>query len=175
MDTASAYLRAGQCLRTKLEDFGPSGTVLDILAFEILLKALVLAEGKEPNFGHDYGKGWRKLDTGTCARLIEFARMRFAGDSDFRELEKLMKAWTRAFTKHRYDYEENEERSIDEIKRVSKQWFSEELKNQLWDGERWNSEAWKKSNETADFAFYPLELRGLTEAIQTELKNHLSD
>lgn len=155
MESASAYLRAGQCLRMKLEDFGPSGTVLDILAFEILLKALVLAEGKEPKFSHKYYEGWLKLDTETRARLIEYASVRFAGHSDFSDPEKLMTAWNEAFTKYRYDYEVNETRSIDEIERVSEQ----------WDG----------SNETADFAFYPLELLGLIEAIQAELKNHLSD
>ena len=155
MESASAYLRAGQCLSEILGDFGPSGTVLNILAFEILLKALVHAEGKEPKFGHDYDKGWLKLDTETRARLIESASVRFAGHSDFSDPEKLMTAWNEAFTKYRYDYEVNETRSIDEIKRVSEQ----------WDG----------SNETADFAFYPLELLGLTEAIEAELKNHLSD
>ncbi|WP_284263695.1 hypothetical protein [Roseicyclus amphidinii] len=175
VESASAYLRAGQCLRTKLEDFGPSGTVLDILAFEILLKALVLAEGKEPKFSHDYYEGWLKLDTETRARLIKYASVRFAGHSDFSDPEKLMTAWNEAFTKYRYDYEVNETRSIDEIKRVSQQWFSEELKNQRWDSEAWDNERSKKSNETADFAFYPLELRGLAEAIQAELKVHVSD
>jgi hypothetical protein len=155
MESASAYLRAGQCLSEILGDFGPSGTVLNILAFEILLKALVHAEGKEPTFGHDYYEGWLKLDTETRARLIAFASVRFAGHSDFSDPEKLMKTWSEAFTKYRYDYEANETRFIDEIKRVS--------------------DEWNGSNETADFAFYPLERRGLTEAIQAELKNHLSD
>jgi hypothetical protein len=155
IETASAYLRAGRCLSTKLEDFGPSGTVLDILAFEILLKALVFAEGKDQGFGHDYYKGWCQLNEATRASLVDFASVRFAGHSDFSDVEKLMNAWKRTFTAYRYDYEVNETRSIDEIKRVSED----------WDG----------SNETADFAFYPLELRGLTEAIEAELETYVSD
>ena len=77
--TARNYEEAARCLAEMLTDFGPSPTILKVLAFEIKLKALVLAYDGKPDFRHNYAKGWQRLSAPLRKRLIEDATLRFAG------------------------------------------------------------------------------------------------
>lgn len=147
--TARNYEEAARCLAEKLTDFGPSSTILNVLAFEIKLKALVLAYDGNLKFSHDYAEGWKRLSDPLQERLIEDAKKRFAGHVNFTDMPTILKNTERAFHKFRYDYEINETRTPQEIEAKSADW------------------------DNPDYEFHPLEIEGLNEAMDLELTNWL--
>ena len=119
LSTARDYEEAARCLEEKLTEFGPSPIILKALAFEIKLKALVLATGGNPNFFHDYVKGWNALSGQLQEKLVKAAKIRFAGHANFDDILTILSNTEKAFLKYRYEYELNESRNSQEIEAKS--------------------------------------------------------
>jgi hypothetical protein len=153
-DTARGYFRAVRRLSSSTEDFGFSETMLSILAFEILIKAIRLIEtGESKKDGHQYYKIWRALPKTTRDDLLIYAKQRYGPKADFSELKKLLENWQELFSQGRYSYEKYDGMSKKEVRSR---------------GEAWIAPGAETSE--ADFAFYPLELNALTLACSNFLR-----
>jgi len=153
--TAEQYNDAADILGQKLTDTGPAQPILRILAFEVLLKtAALVAKPTERKKDHDYLTIWNSLSDNTRDDLLASAIEQAPLDCpDFDDLPKFLTSWQRVFLQGRYEYETNEARSNEEIRSITDN----------WDG----------SPETADFAYYPQELEGLTRALLRHLSTYL--
>jgi HEPN domain-containing protein len=152
-DVARKYRLAAETLSSDLEDYGPSSVVLSVLSFEIYLKAAILLWTNIASGGHNYDELWTRIPDHLQSSLISIAKERNGGHVNYSDMSKLMDAWRRCFEKWRYEYEVNEKRTLEEIRKVSSD----------WDG----------SAETADFAAYSLELDGIIFALDQCISQEL--
>lgn len=130
-------------------NFGNSQPVLSVLTFEILLKCVYLIDlNEQPNFGHDYLKGWNCLPPASRQNILECAKDRYGPDADLSDLPAVLKDFKIVFLRARYSYEKNQDQSDREVEQKGWKW----------------EEAGAPLN-TADFRFRPDELSALVFAL----------
>jgi len=157
---AATRLADGAILSSKLAGAGSdSAYLLELLAFELLLKAALRINEVTPRPNHSYSKLFTLLPTDVQTRVRDAASGRTGPDGDFSNLATLLDTWGRNFVALRYPYEKYEGLTEDEYRARGQAWL--------------NAGA---SESTADFAYYPTELHGLAYALRAEvdawLRNH---
>lgn len=133
-----------------------SQAFLRVLAFEVLLKAAVLASGTARAGGHKYMQLWGKLPPTAQADIMAVAQARMPGHSDFSDLSKLMFWYQFIFERARDGYELYDGYTPEEVRQLG--------------------EYWKELGAPAEEAvlqYYPSELECLTEGLIKYVENAL--
>ena len=145
---AEEYLADAQLLSTASNRQSHADYLLQITAFEILLKALRITHGLPPKRNHSYSDLFDDLPEPVKLQVRTLASERLGPSVDYSRLSDFLKAYTYNFGALRYSYEPYEGQTDEQVHKSGTQWL----------------EAGAKVEE-ADFAFYPEELFGLTEAL----------
>jgi hypothetical protein len=154
---AETRLRDGDRLQSDLADPTDSGYLLQLLGFELLLKACLTATGQPLARKHSYVELWSTLPSDTQRELLEAAQMRMAGIANYSNLPELLHTWSKNFVSLRYPYEKYTGMSEADYRAR---------------GEVWLACGAKESD--ADFVYYPNELRGLIDAMLTYLQHQIA-
>ena len=130
-----------------------SGYLLRLLAFEILLKALLRITGAPPIKNHSYGDLFESLPSATRARVVAVAVDRMTTGADYSSVTDLLNTFGANFNILRYPYEAYERVSNDAYHAA---------------GEGWAQKG--APLHEAVFVYYPEELLGLTFGLQREIE-----
>ncbi len=133
-----------------------SQAFLRVLAFEVLLKAAVLASGSPRAGGHNYIELWDKLPPTARTEIMAVARNRMPGHSDLSDLSKLLFWYQIIFERARYGYELYDGYGTEEVRQLGDYW--EELGAPV---------------EEALLRYYPSELECLTDGLIKYVENAL--
>jgi HEPN domain-containing protein len=134
-----------------------SDYLLRLLAFEILLKALVRINNGSPGRNHSYQRLFQSLPDEVKARVVLSATQRMSTSADYSSMAKLLDRFSKNFIALRYPYEAYESLSADGYRAA---------------GESWVAKGAPLSE--AVFVYYPEELLGLTLAVQAEVQHWLA-
>lgn len=143
-------------LSSAVQTRSDSAYLLQLLAFEILLKATLRIYGIDATQGHRYDELFGLLAPNVRARLVEAASSRMARAGDFSRLDELLTTWSRNFVDLRYPYERYDGMTPEEYSAR---------------GEAWVAGGAEESQ--AAFVYHPVELDGLTHALQVEVDRWL--
>ena len=105
MKAASARLHDAELLQQTLQASADSGYLLKLLGFEILLKALVLTTGEQPDRNHSYEEFFWVLPEAVRNRVISRAAERMSTSADYSRVPDLLHAFGKDFIALRYSYE----------------------------------------------------------------------
>ena len=133
-----------------------SAYLLELLAFELLLKATLQINGIRPPANHSYAKLFTLLPTQVQDRLSGAAASRVGPDVDFSDLGHLLDTWSQNFVSLRYPFEK----------------YADLTEQQY----RAKGDTWMQSGadvNTADFVYYPEQLHAFTHALRTEVDTWL--
>lgn len=133
-----------------------SQAFLRVLAFEVLLKAAVLASDAPRAGGHKYKQLWGKLPPVAQSEIMAVAQTRMPGHSDLSDLDKLLSCYQFIFERARYGYELYDGYTPAEVRQLGEYW--EELGAPV---------------EDAVLRYYPSELECLTEGLIKFVENAL--
>jgi hypothetical protein len=153
---ASARLKDADVLEQSLRTTSNSGYLLRLLAFEILLKALVRINGVPPQKSHSYLDLFHALPDIVRDRVVGRAADRMSTSANYSSLPELLDTFSSNFTALRYPYEAYESVSAGAFREAGKGWV-----------ERGAQES------EATFVYYPEELFGLTFALEGEVQDWL--
>lgn len=134
-----------------------SGYLLELLAFELLLKAVVRIHGKSPAKDHFYDKLFDNLPERVRLRILETAADRMTTAADYRCLDSLLSRWSQNFIDLRYPYERYEQLSEEEYQAKGAEWVKRGA-----------------PLAEADFVYHPSELHGMVFALQQEVQRWLA-
>jgi hypothetical protein len=143
-------------LGSSLATRSDSQAFLRVLAFEVLLKAAVLASGAARAGGHKYTELWDKLPATTQDMILAVARTRMPGNADLSDLGRLFFWYQFVFERARYGYELYDGYTPEEVRELGKYWA--ELGAPI---------------EEALVQYYPSELECLTEGLIQYVQNAL--
>jgi hypothetical protein len=135
-------------LGASLDTRSDSQSFLRVLAFEVLLKAAVLASGESRATGHDYKILWGKLPPIAQAEVLKVASGRMPGHADLSDLDKLLFWFQFVFEQARYGYELYDSLTPEQVRELGLKW----------------EERGAPINE-ARIQYYPSELECLTEGL----------
>lgn len=120
---AKARLHDSEILASSFNAHSDSAAILNVLAFEVLLKAAVLASIGVRAGSHDYGALWSKLPGPIQDQVMSAARGRMPGHTDFSNLENLLSSYQFLFVKARYHYELYENLTLEEQRELGERWI----------------------------------------------------
>lgn len=148
LQEAQGRLHDADLLGSSLDTRSDSQAFLRVLAFEILLKAAVIASGPARATGHMYSELWSKLPAGVQASIMDFATTRMPGHTDFSDLGKLLYWYQFIFVRARYSYELYDGYTPEEMRQLGSYWV-----------------ALGAPIDEAVIQYYPSELECLTEGL----------
>src|SRR2546425_5592639 len=134
-----------------------SGYLLRLLAFEILLKAVVRINGVAPRKSHSYSSLFHLLPETVRERVVARAIQRMTTSADYSSLPVLLDTFSSNFTILRYPYEAYESVSAEALKGAGRGWVARGA-----------------PDSEAVFVYHPEELFGLTFALTTEVQDWLN-
>jgi hypothetical protein len=119
---AKDRLHDSEILATSLSKRSDSTEFLNVLAFEVLLKAAVLAStGSRPG-SHNYRDLWSKLPGPVRDQIMSVAEAGMPGHTDFSNLDKLLGRYRFVFEQARYHYEMYDYVTLEEQRELSELW-----------------------------------------------------
>ena len=130
--------------------------LLRLLAFELLLKAVLQVHVGEAGRSHSYPKLFGSLPKMVRDRLMDLAAERMCGSADYGAVDELLDVFESNFVKLRYPYEAYEGFSESEFRRLGQEWKDAGF-----------------PTEEAVFVYHPLELEGLIYGLQLVLRTWL--
>jgi hypothetical protein len=158
LEDALGYLSDANTLARKMPAPGAGaqpGT--RVLALEILLKCAEVVCGISPEPNHDYREHWSRLPPDAQRDILDAAKARMPGHAPgLDDLTRILKAYERVFIQGRYPYEFNAGKTPAQITRRTNKWLSK--------GSR---------PETADIAYYPMELDCLIHGLRQYIEPRL--
>ena len=154
--SASARLADADVLEQSLRTASDSGYLLRLLAFEILLKALVRINGITPEKSHSYLDLFHALPDTVQDRVVARATDRMSTSATYASLTDLLDTFGTNFTALRYPYEAYESVSAGALKGAGKAWVAKGA-----------------PDSEATFAYHPEELTGLIFALTGEVHDWL--
>jgi hypothetical protein len=101
-----------------------SGSLLRILALEVLLKAANLVALGKYRRSHRYALLWADLPPTSKARILSIAEQRFPGHTNFSDIDIAFDDWEYAFTTGRYYFELYETHTKEEQRAIGDLWIS---------------------------------------------------
>ncbi|RLW59979.1 MAG: hypothetical protein B6D75_08270 [gamma proteobacterium symbiont of Stewartia floridana] len=131
-----------------------SASLLRILGFEILLKAAIFTCNLKPKNTHKYYKLWLALPGYAQKQILQKAKERMPGHTDFSDIEKLLNWYQYIFENARYFYELYEGYSLEEQHEIGEFW--QEIGAPI---------------EEADVQYFPNELECLIYGVSTYIEN----
>ena len=151
---AEKYLKDAALLHGALNRASDTAYQIELLAFEILLKATVLAYGGTPTRSHQYRKLFDLLPDLVQSRIIERAANRMGPHANYSDVAGLLTTFTRNFEKLRYDFEDYDEFTDEKYEELGREWL-----------------AAGALLESGTFVHRSTELSGFVDALQTELED----
>ena len=158
LSLAEEYIADAEILARAADKASHADYLLKLTAFEILLKALRIAEGLAPSRSHSYGELFCGLPDPVQQEILTLASDRIGPSAEYSDRAKLLGTYHRNFIALRYAYEPYEGMTAAQVHELGDQWLSRGA-----------------PVDEATFAFYPEELFGLIEALRVLLKRHLSN
>jgi len=156
LSEARKRLTDASILSSNLESTSDAAYLLQLLAFELLLKATVrIHTGSVPR-NHGYPELFASLPQEIRTRVVTVAASRLATQGDLSDLDGLLGTWGQNFVQLRYPFERYEGMTEDEYIAHGERWF-----------ERGALDA------EADFTYYPEELAAVTHALAFEVRTWL--
>ena len=154
---AATRLADAELLKGHLDTESDSGYLLELLAFEILLMAVARVNGKRPKFNHSYREIFEKLPTEVRDRILANAQQRMTTSADYSDLPRLLETFSANFVQLRYPYQKYEGMSTEAVASLGQDWLAKGA-----------------PLSEATFTYWPKELYGLTNALQSEVQSWLS-
>lgn len=161
---ARARRSDAELLDGSLDKSSDSSEIIKVLVLEVLLKAALYANGirwqgtKGYGGGHDYSALWTKLPSDVKSHVLSYACDRLSGNTDFTDIESLLKDLSSVFMRARYYYELYEGKTLEE---------------QRVEGDAWV--ACGRPMSEAKVRYHPLELLCLIEGLETYLESKLAE
>lgn len=155
---ADGYLADARILETKVEATSDAAYLLQLTAFEILLKAVLRGHGAVVEPHHGYSAHIENLPAIVRARLWETAADRMGSYADFSNPGALLSTWSTNFSKLRYSYEAYDGKTTEEVRALGEAWLARGAKI-----------------EEATFRYHPEELTGVLFALKAELDTVFGD
>jgi hypothetical protein len=153
---ASGRIADAELLAEMVDKQSDSDAILDVLGFEVLLKAALIATGVGKKRGHDYVQLWNQLPGAARDEILTIAKDRMSGaDVDYSDVDAVLVDWRAVFEEARYGYEMYE--SSEEMRGAAKAWLDAGA-----------------PEHKARIRYRPLELMGLTFALQTLIDRRLA-
>jgi len=154
-DTADVRLHEAATLCQTFPSAGDGGSLLNLLAFELLLKAAHTAYVGVPKRSHGYLALMSRLPLTVQERLwsVAVTAPGVPADHGFEDREHLLQSWSRNFVRLRYPFESYTDLDPEAYQARSEAWVAEGAKT-----------------EDADFQYYPTELDGLAFALKREIE-----
>ncbi len=134
-----------------------SAYLLELLAFELLLKATLQIHGVKPPAIYSYSRLFGLLPPGVQRALRDTAASRVGPDVDFSKLDRLLDTWGQNFVRLRYPYEKYEGLTGEQYRARGDMWLQNGAEE-----------------DAADFVYYPEQLHAFTHALQIEVDTWLS-
>lgn len=122
LNEAQARRHDADILGASLDTQSDSQVFLRVLAFEVLLKAAVLASGQTRASGHDYKQLWGVLPSMARDQIIEVAQARMPGYADLSNIDALLEWFRFVFERARYGYELQDGLTSAEVYEKGRQW-----------------------------------------------------
>ncbi len=122
LNDAQARRYDADILGASLDTQSDSQAFLRVLAFEVLLKAAVLASGQTKARGHDYRTLWGLLPPAAQNQIIQVAAMRMPGYADLSNIDVLLYWYRFIFERARYGYEIQEGLTAEEVYEKGRLW-----------------------------------------------------
>lgn len=151
MIDAAAAFRADAAQLSAALTVSSGSYLLQLVAFEILLKALLHAHGLTPPKTHEYAELFGALPVDVRTSVIARAGERMSTSADFSDIVQLLSTFTANFKTLRYPYEAYSGVSAAAYAAAGHAWAAKEA-----------------PNSEAVFVYCPEELFGLTEALEAE-------
>lgn len=145
---AAGLIADAESLRQRMDSSLASSYLLDLLAFEVVLKTCVAIETGSLEHGHEYAHLFAKLTSETRLTIVENAAVREGPLANFSDLASLFELWGRNFIRLRYPYEAYEGLTEMEYLRLGPNWIDRGAKV-----------------EEATFDLRPTELHGMLFAL----------
>lgn len=142
-----------QVLKSSLHAYGDSAYLLDLLAFEILLKTVARVSSVPFQRSHSYDRIYAALPPAVRERIARRATERMGGTVDYSSLPQLLEVFSQNFITLRYPYEKYEGLTDVEYQEMGEQWVSG-----------------GSPITSATFVYWSEELYGLTHALREELE-----
>ena len=121
-DDALARINDANVLARSMDTASDSSALLRILGFEILLKCAIRLSGQSPKQHHAYAKLWLALPGYAQKEILQTAKERSPGHTDFSDINKLLRCYQFVFEKARYHYEQYEGWTPQEMGEFGKLW-----------------------------------------------------
>ncbi len=121
-EEALSRLNDANVLARSIESVSDSSALLQILGFEILLKCAIRLSGQTPKQHHNYARLWLALPGCAQKEILQKAKGRSPGLTDFSDLDKLLHWYQFVFEKARYHYELYEGWTAEEMSEFGKLW-----------------------------------------------------
>lgn len=154
---AKAFLYDSELLSNK---FPPAASdanyLLRILSFELLIKCLSSVLGIQIGKRHNYKDLFSNLPKVIRDEIINDAEQNYAGHVDYSNLNLLLITFEDQFVKLRYPYEYYEGLTEGEYKKIGEKWAENGM-----------------PLEQAIIRYYPMELKGLIDAIKNILEREI--
>ncbi len=119
---AEARIADASVIGESLRGQSNSQALLEILALEVLLKAVQLQSTGSISRSHRYVDIWAALPPSVREQVAYAARDRYPGHANLANIEKLLCGFEWLFTKARYGYEIYEDLSQDEVRELGDEW-----------------------------------------------------
>lgn len=153
---ASKRLHDASILSSTAGLHSDSAYLLELLAFELLLKATVRIYGHKPPRNHSYCQLFDNLPPEVRDRVRQVSAARMSTAANYSDVHLLLETWSKNFVDLRYPYERYKGMTEDEYHARGKEWLA-----------RGAPEA------EAEFRYNPSELHGMIFALERELQTWL--
>lgn len=154
---ASERIHDADILSESMREASDSSALIRVLGFEILLKCALTACRQSFKRSHKYADLWGGLPEDIQEQILAKARSRMSGHSDLSDVAGLLRAYQYVWEKGRYFYEHYQGWRQDDVEAFGNLWI--EL---------------GASEEEAEIAYFPNELRCLIFGLQAFIENWLS-
>lgn len=132
--------------------------LLELLAFELLLKAVTLIHTGKYNANHNYQQLFESLPSSVREKILNLSFHWSQKKIEKKKLQNLLILYKNNFVKLRYPFEAYKNMNEDEYIEYGNLWV--ELGAPV---------------EEAEFQYFPEELHGLNKALQEEIKKYLAN
>jgi HEPN domain-containing protein len=143
-DEAVSRMADAELLRTSANAQSDAAYLLDLLAFEILLKAALIIDQSKTARNHGYKELFALLSPETQSALLVSAAERMGPHADYSRLDSLLDLWALNFVQLRYPYEKYDGMTREQFVLAAAEWIERGA-----------------LVEEATFAYYPQELTDL--------------
>ena len=157
-EEAVGRLNDAEILSKNIHRETDSNYLLELLAFEILLKCYAYINIGHHNFRHYYDELYKALPDDKKSTLINLAKERMSTSANYSNIESLFKNLGNHFIVLRYPYEKYEGMSEQEYLALGIKWAEDGAKI-----------------EDANFIYYPNELFGLNCALKVLVQKYVAN